>query len=322
MALLDARPYFKPFDYPWAFQGYELQQKMHWLPSEVPLHEDVKDWTFKLSQAERNLLTQIFRFFTQGDIDVAAGYIDNYLPAFKAPEVRMMLTTFASMEAVHVHAYSLLLDTVGMPETEYQAFQSYREMTEKHAYLFNFSMNNPHEIAKTLAAFIFAEGVQLFSSFVILLNFSRHNKMKGMSQIVTWSVRDESLHVEYMTRLFRTFVEEYPHIWQDAFKAELYGIARKMVELEDAFIDLAFAQGGIEGLTADEVKQYIRFIADRRLLGMGLKPNYGVKDNPLPWLDWVLNGIEHTNFFENRSTEYAKGNLQGSWAEVWGHVVA
>ena len=85
-----------------------------------------------------------------------------------------------------------------------------------------------------------------------------------------------------------------------------------MVELEDKFIDLAFSMGGIRGLKADEVKQYIRYIADRRLLQLSLKPNYGVKENPLSWLDWVLNGVEHANFFENRATEYNKGTVTGS----------
>ena len=88
-----------------------------------------------------------------------------------------------------------------------------------------------------------------------------------------------------------------------------------MVALEDKFIDLAFELGGEEGLEPSEVKQYIRHIADRRLLQLGLKPNYKVKTNPLKWLDWILNGVEHTNFFENRATEYTKANLTGNlWA--------
>jgi ribonucleotide reductase beta subunit family protein with ferritin-like domain len=90
-----------------------------------------------------------------------------------------------------------------------------------------------------------------------------------------------------------------------------------MVDLEDKFIDLAFDLGPVEGLTPDEVKQYIRHIADRRLLQLGLKPNYGVKDNPLEWVDWVVNGVEHTNFFENKATEYAKGTLTGTWDEAF-----
>lgn len=318
MSLLEVRTNYKPMQYPWAFDAYKFQNQMHWLPEEVPLHDDLVDWQTKLTMEEKNLLTQIFRFFTQGDVDIAQGYLDKFIPVFKPPEVRMMLTAFAAMESTHVHAYSLLLDTIGMPETEYLAFSQYKEMAEKHDYFAGFGVENKAAIAKTLATYsAFGEGLQLFSSFVILLNFSRFNRMKGMCQIVTWSVRDESLHVESMIKLFRQYAAENPEIITDDFKKEIYDIAREMVRLEDAFIDLAFAAGGVQGLTPEEVKKYIRYVADRRLISLGLRGNWKIKDNPLPWLDWVLNGVEHTNFFENRATEYAKGTLQGSWADVW-----
>ena len=92
------------------------------------MHTDVSDWNHKLSTEEKHLLTQIFRFFTQGDVDVGKAYFDKYVPVFKLPELRMMMGAFANMESVHQHAYSLLLDTVGMPEAEYQAFHSFEEM--------------------------------------------------------------------------------------------------------------------------------------------------------------------------------------------------
>lgn len=317
--LLKPRQYFKPLDYGWAFEAYQAQNKMHWLPEEVPLHTDVTDWNNKLNDSERHLLTQLFRFFTQGDIDVAGAYIDMFMPTFRPPEVRMMLSSFANMEAVHVNAYSLLIDTIGMPEVEYQAFMKYKAMKDKHQYLEEFSCSTPKEIAKTLAVVsAFTEGLQLFSSFAILLNFTRFGKMKGMGQIVTWSVRDESLHVESMIKLFRTFIEENPRLWTDKFKRDIYEICETMVDLEDHFIDLCFEQGGIQGMESDDVKQYIRYIADRRLISLGLKGTYNVKDNPLPWLEAMLAGVEHSNFFEQRATSYAKGALTGSWDYVWG----
>jgi len=320
MGLLKPRQYFKPMAYGWAFEAYEQQNSMHWLPSEIPLSTDVSDWNTKLNESEKHLLTQIFRFFTQGDIDVAGAYIDKFMPTFKPPEVRMMLSSFSNMESVHINAYSLLIDTVGMPETEYQAFTKYKAMKAKHDYLEEFSMATPKEICKSLAVVsAFTEGLQLFSSFAILLNFTRFGKMKGMGQIVTWSVRDESLHVESMIKLFRAFVEEHPHLWTDRLKRDLYEICESMVELEDNFIDLCFEEGGIEGLTSDEVKEYIRYIADRRLISLGLKGKFKVKDNPLTWLEAMLAGVEHSNFFEQRSTAYAKGALTGDWGDVWGH---
>ena len=316
MSLLKERNYYKPFQYPWAFEAYDQQQKMHWLPSEVPLAEDVRDWNERLNDKEKNLITQILKFFTQGDVDIAQAYLDNYIPKFKPPEIRMMLSSIATSEANHAHSYSLLNDTIGLPDSEYKAFQEYKAMADKHDYLFRTKGEGIEGMARELATFsAFGEGLQLFASFVMLLNFQRFGKMKGMCQIVTWSIRDESHHVESMIKLFHALIDENKHIWNDDFKKTLYDIARDMVSLEDKFIDLAFEQGGVEGIEPNQIKQYIRHIADRRLLQLGLKPNFAVKDNPLPWLDWVLNGVEHTNFFENRATEYAKGSMTG---DLWG----
>jgi ribonucleoside-diphosphate reductase beta chain len=318
MSLLETRSYFKPFQYNWAFEAYNKQQQIHWLPDEVPLGSDISDWnTGKLSNSEKNLLTQLFRFFTQADVSIAEGYIDKYLPIFRPPEVRMMLTAFANMESIHMHAYSRLLDSVGMPEVEYSKFQEYEDMKAKHDYLDTIKPSSLEEIAETLAIYsAFGEGLQLFSSFAILLNFSRFNKMKGMSQIVTYSVRDETLHVDSMIKLFHIFLDENPKIWKSNLKKKIYLACQDMVLLEDKFIDLAFEQGGIEGLDKEGVKTYIRFIADRRCLQLGLKPVYKQKKNPLGWLDNILNAVELANFFETTSSEYSSGALTGSWEEL------
>ena len=317
MSLLATRDYYKPFDYPWMFDYYSQQNQMHWFPEDVPLHNDVKDWQ-SLDDNEKNLLTQIFRLFTQSDVDVSSGYVDRYMRIFKKPEARMMMGAFNNMESIHQHAYSLLLDTVGMPEIEYKAFAEYEAMADKHEYIDNVKVTkgDKRSIAKALAVYSgFTEGLQLFSSFIVLLNFPRFGKMKGMGQIITYSIRDESLHVEAMTKLFREFIKENIEIWTDDFKKEIYQACRDMVELEDRFLDLVFEMGDIEGLTKEEVLQYIRYIADRRLLQLGLKPNYGVKDNPLLWLDEVL-GVEHQNFFEGRATAYMKAGLRGDIGKV------
>lgn len=317
MSLFDTRNYYKPFEYEWAFEAYDTMQKMHWLPSEVPLHEDVRDWNERLTQEEKNLISQILKFFTQGDVDIAQAYLDRYIPKFKPPEIRMMLSSFVSSEANHAHSYSLLNDTIGETAlTNFKAFQEYEEMSNKHTYLFKSKGKGVEGLIKDIACFsAFGEGLQLFASFVMLLNFQRFGRMKGMCQIVTWSIRDETHHVESMIKLFHELIKENPQVWTEQFKAELYQTARDMVELEDKFIDLAFEMGGIRGLKPEEVKKYIRYIADRRLLQLSLKPNYKIKDNPLSWLDWVLNGVEHTNFFENRATEYNKGSMTGN---LWG----
>ena len=313
MSLTGTRDYYKPFDHPWMFDYYVQQNQMHWFPEDVPLHNDVQDWQ-NLNEDEKNLLTQIFRLFTQSDVDVSTGYVDRYMRIFKKPEARMMMGAFNNMESIHQHAYSLLLDTVGMPEVEYKAFSEYEAMADKHEYIKNIrvSAKDKDSVAKALAVYsAFTEGLQLFSSFIILLNFPRFGKMKGMGQIITYSIRDESLHVEAMTQLFREYIQENIEIWTDNFKKEIYQACRSMVDLEDRFLNLVFEMGDIQGLTKKEMQSYIRYIADRRLLQLGLKPNYGVKENPLTWLDDVL-GVEHQNFFEGRATSYMKAGLRGS----------
>lgn len=315
MNLTDERPYFKPFNYPWAYDYWLQHEQSHWLHSEIPMLEDVKDWKNRLSQEEKYFLTQIFRFFTQSDIDVASGYVTNYLPMFPQPEIRMMLLGFASREALHIAAYSHLIETLGMPESTYNEFYEYEAMKEKHDYFTSFKSDSiPINIAATSA---FTEGLALFSSFIMLLNFPRHGKMKGMGQIVTWSIVDETMHAEGMIRVFREYVQENRKVWNDETKGQIYTIATKMVELEDKFVDLAFTMGQMENLTEEEVKTYIRYIADRRLISMGMKGIFKVKKNPLPWVEEMINAPIHTSFFENRSTDYAKGALTGNWDEVW-----
>ena len=319
--LTDQRTYFKPFNYPWAYDAWLKHEQAHWLHSEVPMAEDVKDWKKKLTNEEKQFLTNIFRFFTQGDIDVAGGYVNNYLPYFPQPEIRMMLMGFAAREALHIAAYSHLIETLGMPESTYNEFLEYQEMRDKHDYVTDLSSRNGtlESTATHIAVFsAFTEGMQLFSSFIMLLNFPRHGIMKGMGQIVTWSIVDETMHSENMIRLFKEFIKENNEIWNDELKGKIYTIAEKMVELEDKFIDLCYANGDMRDLSAEDVKKYIRYIADRRLISLGMKGIFKVKKNPLPWVEEMINAPIHGNFFENRVTDYAKGALSGDWGDVWG----
>ncbi len=319
MSLLDENPVYKPFRYPWCYDAWLIQQRIHWLPEEVPLADDVQDWHRKLSDPERHLLTQIFRFFTQADIEVNNCYMKHYSQVFKPTEVQMMLAAFSNMETIHIAAYSHLLDTIGMPEAEYSAFLHYKEMKDKYDYMQMFGTKSKPDIAKTLAVFgAFTEGLQLFASFAILMNFPRFNKMKGMGQIVSWSVRDETLHTNSIIKLFRTFTQENPEILTKEFKNDLYEACKTIVAHEDAFIDLAFELGPVQGLSSDEVKRYIRYIGDIRLCQLGLEPVYLIEKNPLPWMDAMLNAVEHTNFFENRATEYSKAATRGTWDEAFG----
>lgn len=316
-SLLHARPTFKPFSYPWAYEAWLIQQRVHWLPEEVALHTDVEDWHNNLTPAERHLITQIFRFFTQADVEVNNCYMKHYSQVFKPTEVLMMLSAFSNIETVHIAAYAHLLDTIGMPESEYSAFLQYKEMKDKYDYMQGFNVRDKKQIALTLAAFgAFTEGLQLFASFAILLNFPRKNKMKGMGQIITWSVRDETLHCYSVIELFRTFITENQELWTPELQEEITQVCREIVVHEDAFIDLAFEMGEIEGLTPSEIKRYIRFIGNRRLGQIGLTPIFDETENPLPWMDDMLNAPEFSNFFEQRSTEYSRSATKGDWGDV------
>ncbi len=319
--LLTTSHSYKPFRYPWAYDFWKKQQQVHWMPEEVPLGEDCKDWATKLNDGERNLLTQIFRFFTQSDVEVNDNYMERYSRVFRPTEVKMMLASFSNMETIHIAAYALLLETIGMPDSEFSAFMEYQAMADKHDYMQRFGVEDEADILRTVAMFgAFTEGLQLFASFAMLMNFPRFNKMKGMGQIVTWSIRDESLHCEGMIKLFHAFAEETGALTQEV-KDDITECCRTVVGLEDKFIDLAFEAGEVEGMTPDDIKNYIRYIADWRLGQLGLPKIYGVKEHPLPWLSEILNGVEHANFFEARATEYSKGATKGDWhgdEGVWG----
>ena len=316
-SLFARRAAYKPFWFPWAYQAFVESEQMHWLAREVPLNQDVQDWKTRLSPDEQGLLTQIFRFFTQADVDVAECYLDRYIPLFKPVELRMMMSSIAAREAVHIQAYSTLIDEIGMPETEYAAFMDYQAMCEKHEFMSETS-DGLDGLARDIAVFsAFGEGLQLFASFVILLNFTRFGKMKGMGQIVSWSIRDESHHVASMVKVFHALLDERPELWTPALQERIVTACRQMVDMEDRFIDLAYGEAEIQGLTADEVKSYIRYIADRRLAQLGLAPIYGITTNPLPWVDVIVSGKEHTNFFENKATDYAKASVTGSWDDAF-----
>jgi ribonucleoside-diphosphate reductase beta chain len=305
------RTTFKPFKYPWAYDAWLQHEQSHWLHSEVPMSEDVKDYK-KLSKQEQEFLTKILRFFVQGDLDIGSGYHDHYIPVFKQPEVRMMLSGFAGREALHVAAYAHLIETLGLPESTYNEFLEYKEMVEKHDYINNLSAAPMAEKIAAISAF--GEGMQLFSSFVMLLNFARNGKLKGLGQIIAWSIVDETQHAEGMIKVYREYVK---HHQDETTSDRIKEIADQMVGLEDQFVDLAFSMVEVEKLTKEEVKQYIRYIADRRLISMGMKGIYKIKKNPLPWVDGML-GVSHTNFFEQRVTDYSKGATTGTWDDVWG----
>lgn len=244
-----------------------------------------------------------------------------------------------SGNSVHLHGYSLLIDSLGMPEAIYKDFLEYKEMSDKHNYVHkafsdleeawqNYSHGNhkfdyeDYLVALTKVICItgcFIEGLQLFSSFAVLKNFEHSYKaMPGMNDVVDWSIKDESDHIDTCAALFKILCEEFSaELNVEEIKNEISKICVDMVTLEDRFVDLMFnaADNQIKGLSKEEVKQFVRALANGRLQQFGMNPIYfddnGKSiDNPLTWLDFLIYGKGHTNFFERRATEYGKG-IQG-----------
>jgi len=312
-------PSYKPFRYPELVNKAIEHDEIHWGEWEVDLQDDVRQWNNgTLSGEEKNHIKQIFRLFTQSDQIVGGSYVDVFLPHIKNNEARMMMLSFAHRETIHQRAYALLNDTLGFPEEEYTAFLEVEEMAEKAEFMEinSLTISNPSTLAKAVAQTVCNEGMSLFSAFVMLLNYQRPeagSKMLGMCKVVEWSIRDETLHVQGMTEIFRLLCQENPHIVGDKFKQDIYEMFRRAVELEDKIIDIAYELGDTPSLRKEEVKQYIRYIADRRLVGLGLKPNWDIEKNPLPWVDHIVSGDNQTNFFEQRVSDYNANGMEGDW---------
>ena len=315
MSLIQSSVVYKPFKYPWAVDYAISHEKIHWGEWEAKLQEDVAQWKGGIiTPTEKLHITSILRLFTQSDVAVGTNYIDQFLPQFKNNEIRAMLTSFVNREFVHQRAYALLNDTLGLAEEEYSSFLAYDELKSKIEFMQSADTSTIAGLGKALAQSACNEGMALFSAFVMLLNYQRCGKMKGMCEIVEWSIRDESMHVEGMTRLFREYLNENPQLVTDDFKRDIYQMFRDAVTLEDKVIDLAYKDvNEIEGLSAQAVKDYIRYIADRRLIQLGLKGNFNVKNNPIEWLDWIVNGDSLKNFFEGTVTDYNAAGMKGDW---------
>ena len=324
---------FKPFNYPWAFEAYRTHESMHWLATEIPLADDVKDYEAD-TEANKKFIENVMKMFTTNDIAASQGYT-GLLRIFKPTEVVMMLSSFAAREACHIDAYSLFTETLGFGDEIYKEFLDIPEMSIKTDYLDKAKVRKyedyksvglsdievdkqyRRDVARMLAVYGGClEGIELFAQFAMLLQFQFQNKYKGLCQIVDYSIKDEAQHQVNNSRLFREFVAENPDIWDDDLKYDIYQAIREVVSQEEVTIDYL----NPPHMDNEVCKEYIRYRADESLKLLGMKPNYNVKENPLPFMDEVLGGVSLVNFFENRVTDYAKGGLTGSWDELKGNT--
>jgi glutaredoxin 3 len=312
---------YKPFSYPWAMEYTEDHEKIHWGSWEAKLQDDVNQWKNNdISDAEKDHIVNILRIFTQSDVAVGGNYCDIFIKEFKNNEIRNMLLSFANREGTHQRSYALLNDTLGMHESEYSTFLQFKEMSNKIDFMMeppSTLKNKKQRLAFELARSVCNEGMSLFSAFVMLLNYQRFGKMKGMCEIVEWSIRDETKHVEGMVKLFHTYCNENPEVVTDNLKSYIYNNYELAVSLEDSLIDLVYSHLDVESilldLSKDQLKTYVRYLADRRLLQLGLKPIFKQKTNPIDWLDWVVSGDSFKNFFEGTVTDYNASGMIGDF---------
>lgn len=291
-------------------------ERAHWNISEVDLRQDVSAWRDgSITNGEKAYIKNILRLFTQADTDVCSSYVEKLLPIFKQADARMMLLSFASRETTHMKGYKLLSDTLGFDNEAFMSeFLSFKQMKDKHDFMIEqVDLSTAAGIAQYLAKQVLMEGVNLFGSFAMLLSFSQlGSKLQGTISVNKWSIVDETLHVKGLTELFKIFVEENPTVINNFFKAEIYETARTVVKLEDDFIDLCYSVGENRAATAQEIKDYVRYVCDYRMQQIGLKAQFGVHKNPIPWIDLVV-GNTFVNFFESPNVEYSKGSLKGEW---------
>ncbi len=318
MGLLDPRATYAPFEYEQAYKYWELQQQSHWLHTEISMSSDINDWKQILSETEKNVIGHILKGFTQSEVFIQEYWGSLISKWFKKPEIQMMAATFSAFESIHAVSYAYLNQSLGLED--FEAFLHEPTAKAKIDRLIITKGKSKAEIAKSLAIFsAFNEGVNLFSSFAILLNFSRFNKMKGLGQIIAFSIKDESLHSEAGCWLFKTLISEYPEIWTDDLKKDIYEAARTTIELEDNFIDKAFSLGEIEGITAKDMKQFIRNRCNEKLIELGLKKNWKNIDQEslknMEWFQVYSTGTSHSDFFAQRVSDYSKGSID--FSKIW-----
>jgi ribonucleoside-diphosphate reductase beta chain len=320
-SLLQERIVYKPFEYPKAHEYWLKQQQAHWLHTEVPMMSDINDWKQNLSETEKNIIGSILKGFAQTETvvnDYWSGLVTKW---FRKPEVIMMATTFGAFETIHAEAYSLLNEELGLDN--FSEFMEDEATMAKIENLMNVrdSFNgevNWHERAKSLAIFsAFTEGVNLFSSFAILLSFKMRNKLKGVGQIVEWSIRDESMHSEAGCWLFRTLIEENPELKTPELEAAINEAALLSLKLELDFIEKVYELGDLEGCNKNDLIHFIKNRVNTKLGDLGYKAIVDDIDmnavGRMKWFDHLSAGKQHTDFFANRVTNYSKGHME--WDE-------
>jgi ribonucleoside-diphosphate reductase beta chain len=315
--ITELRPHYKPFEYQIAFEFYKQQHQAHWLVDEIPLSSDINDWKLKLTESEKNLIGNILKSFAQTETYVNDYWATKVAVWFPKHEIKAMACAFADFESIHAEAYARLNEELGLDN--FEAFMEDEEAKAKIDRLVELPGETLHEKALSLAIFsAFTEGVNLFSSFAILMSFQLRNLMKGTGQVVEWSVRDESLHSKAGCWLYRTLLEENPELDTKELTQAIFEACDLSVKLEFDFIDRAFEMGDIEGLNKDQLKNFIKERANQKLIELGYSAIYNdIDPNLLKQIEWfghLTSGKSHTDFFASRVTDYSKSTAD--WSDL------
>jgi ribonucleoside-diphosphate reductase beta chain len=317
MSLIDRRDFYKPFEYQEAFDFYLDQQRSHWLADEVPLASDLNDWKQKLTESEKNLIGNILKSFAQTEVHVNDYWSSKVSQWFPKPEIVAMTSTFGSFEAIHAQAYARLNEALDLED--FKAFLEDEAALSKIERLTETPMGTLSEKAQSLAIFsAFTEGVNLFSSFAILMSFQLRNLMKGTGQIIEWSVRDESLHSKAGCWLFRTLLDEMPELNTEELRNKVTEACHLSVQLEFDFIEKAFEMGEVEGLNRAQLQNFIKARANEKMIELGYNAVYNdIDPNLLKQMEWfghLTSGKTHQDFFAGRVTDYAKST--SDWSDL------
>lgn len=310
-----------PMKHTFAWDAYNVGNANHWLPTEINMQKDVEQWRspIVLTEDERRAFKTVLGFFTTAD-SIAANNI--VLAAYRhvtSPECRMYLLRQAYEEAIHTHAYQYIVETLALDEGE--IFNMYREVKsiyDKESFIlsFNEGIFNPAFKTGTLEAdqkflenmvifSVIMEGIFFYSSFAVILGFKRQNKMVGSAEEIEYIMRDESQHLNFGIEVINTIKTEQPELWTPEFQAKMINHVKEATRLEYEFATTAFPKG-IFGMNAESFKQYIEYIADRRLNRIGLPSQFN-SANPFTWMSETIDLSKEKNFFETRVTEYKTG---------------
>lgn len=321
MSIFKENTAYRPFHYPWAVEAEKRHRiDMHWHENQVDLQDDLRQFTKNGGLATKNvpheqhkvMLEKLIMLFTEMDVQVGGGYA-KLLANVRNNEIRTMWFTFAQREVAHQRGYALAAETFGYTNGDWSQFRTYKEMQDKIDLLTQDlgDLTNPINFAKQLTVVLLGEGISLFGAFACLLNLKRFGLMMGFNTVNAWSLSDEADHVKNNIRVLEEVRKELSEAENTELDRFIKKVVARFVEAECKFLDLIFEMGNQEGLTLEEAKNFIHYLGELRLFQLDLCSLEEVRENPLEWIDYILSASSHTNFFENRVTDYSHNGLEG-----------